>query len=277
MQKTNFRFEAIVHDDASTDGTAAIIKEYADKYPNIIKPILETENQYSKHDGSLARIIQKHMRGKYIAMCEGDDYWTDPLKLQKQVDFLESHSEYVYSCHRYNVLNVQTHEYRLAPNIFFDRHPTVSFFTFDVNYPFCTEWITKTLTCIYRRDAVEKLSGSYKYFRDVHHVYSILKKGKGVCHSFVGGVYRISPIGIFSMRSNFEKADLAYKIYEELYHGTHDRMFKKLMFENFARKIYFSRRFVRPRNFLELQCYFMYLPTLFFRKCFRSCVRLLHK
>lgn len=94
MQKTNFRFEAIVHDDASTDGTAEIIKEYAEKYPDIIKPILETENQYSKHDGSLGRIMNENTRGKYVAFCEGDDYWIDPLKLQKQVDFLEAHSDY---------------------------------------------------------------------------------------------------------------------------------------------------------------------------------------
>lgn len=94
MQKTNFRFEAIVHDDASTDGTAAIIKEYAEKYPDIIKPILETDNQYSKHDGSLGRIMDEHTHGKYVAFCEGDDYWIDPLKLQKQVDFLESHPDY---------------------------------------------------------------------------------------------------------------------------------------------------------------------------------------
>lgn len=94
MQKTNFRFEAIVHDDASTDGTADIIREYAEKYPDIIKPIFETENQYSKHDGSLGRIMNEACTGKYIAMCEGDDYWTDPLKLQKQVDFLETHNEY---------------------------------------------------------------------------------------------------------------------------------------------------------------------------------------
>ena len=95
MQKTNFRFEAIVHDDASTDGTAAIIREYASRYPDIIKPIFEKENQYSKHDGSLSRILNSHMRGKYIAMCEGDDYWTDPYKLQKQVDYMENHPECV--------------------------------------------------------------------------------------------------------------------------------------------------------------------------------------
>ena len=94
MQKTNFRFEAIVHDDASTDRTAAIIKEYAEKYPDIIKPIFETENQYSKHDGSLRRIMNEHMHGKYIAECEGDDYWIDPLKLQKQVDFMERHPDF---------------------------------------------------------------------------------------------------------------------------------------------------------------------------------------
>lgn len=94
MQKTNFRFEAIVHDDASTDGTAAIIREYAEKYPEIIKPIYETENQYSKHDGSIRRIMNEHARGKYVAMCEGDDYWIDPFKLQKQVDFMEKNPDY---------------------------------------------------------------------------------------------------------------------------------------------------------------------------------------
>lgn len=94
MQKTNFRFEAIVHDDASTDGNAEIIKEYGEKYPNIIKPILEKENQWSKHDGSLGRIMNENTRGKYLAWCEGDDYWIDPLKLQKQVDFLEAHPDY---------------------------------------------------------------------------------------------------------------------------------------------------------------------------------------
>ena len=81
MQKTNFRFEAIVHDDASTDGTAAIIREYAKKYPDIIKPIFETENQYSKKDGSLRRIMDAHTHGKYVAICEGDDYWIYTLKL----------------------------------------------------------------------------------------------------------------------------------------------------------------------------------------------------
>lgn len=100
MQKTNFRFVAVVHDDCSTDGATDILCEYADKYPDIIKPIYEVENQWSKHDGSLDRIMNDALAAtgcKYIAMCEGDDYWTDPLKLQKQVDILEA-NEAIMAC-----------------------------------------------------------------------------------------------------------------------------------------------------------------------------------
>ena len=101
MQKTSFPFEVIVHDDASTDGTTDIIKEYANNHPDIIKPMIETENQWQK--GGLKHIIkimnEIHRRGKYIAFCEGDDYWIDPLKLQRQVDFLDSHSDYSLCFH----------------------------------------------------------------------------------------------------------------------------------------------------------------------------------
>lgn len=94
MQKTNFPFEILVHDDASTDKTADIIREYEAKYPELIKPIYQTENQYSKRNGTIRRIQGERVRGKYIALCEGDDYWIDPLKLQKQYDFMEGHPEY---------------------------------------------------------------------------------------------------------------------------------------------------------------------------------------
>ncbi len=109
-QETNFPFEAIVHDDASSDKTAEIIRKYEKKFPQIIKAIYETENQYSKHDNSIARIVVPKLRGKYIAMCEGDDYWTDPHKLQRQVDFLESHPEYSLSTENGTVLITKTGE-----------------------------------------------------------------------------------------------------------------------------------------------------------------------
>lgn len=100
MQKTSFRFQVIIHDDASTDGTDDIIREYAEKYPDIIVPIFETENQYSKRNGAISRQMNRLMKGTYAAYCEGDDYWTDPLKLQKQVSFLEQHPDYIMACNR---------------------------------------------------------------------------------------------------------------------------------------------------------------------------------
>ena len=91
MQKTNFSFEVLINDDCSTDGTIDILKEYSERYPNIIKPIFHDENQYSKGIRRiLATFVYPKVKGKYVALCEGDDYWTDPLKLQKEVDFLES-------------------------------------------------------------------------------------------------------------------------------------------------------------------------------------------
>ena len=99
MQQTDFNFEVLIHDDASTDGTTEIIKEYEAKYPDIIKPIYETENQWQKGRRGSAVFNFPRAKGKYIALCEGDDYWTDPLKLQKQVDFLEGNPEYSMCCH----------------------------------------------------------------------------------------------------------------------------------------------------------------------------------
>lgn len=98
IQETDFPIEIWIHDDASTDGTAEIVKRYQSAYPRIIKCVLQTENQYSKGNkpGSFLRPLCK---GKYMAVCEGDDYWLDKNKLQKQVDYLEEHPECVISCH----------------------------------------------------------------------------------------------------------------------------------------------------------------------------------
>lgn len=98
-QKTNFRFEIIIHDDASTDNTVQIIKRYVERYPDLFIPIYQEENQQSKG----VRVIRDFMfpiaRGKYIAWCEGDDYWCDENKLQTQFDILENNKECALSAH----------------------------------------------------------------------------------------------------------------------------------------------------------------------------------
>lgn len=105
MQKTNFTFEILIHDDASTDGTANIIREYEKKFPKIIKPIYQKTNQHSQGIKPTIKYQFPRAKGKYIALCEGDDYWTDPLKLQKQVDFLEANQDYNICFHAVKVLN----------------------------------------------------------------------------------------------------------------------------------------------------------------------------
>lgn len=106
MQKTNFSFEVLINDDASTDRTPEILKQYESKYPHIIKPIYQTENQYSQ-GVSVGRFNRERAKGKYIAYCEGDDFWTDSNKLQKQVDYMEKHPECSLCVHA---------AYRVSPN-----------------------------------------------------------------------------------------------------------------------------------------------------------------
>ncbi|WP_086290428.1 glycosyltransferase family 2 protein [Campylobacter devanensis] len=104
MQKTNFPFEIIIHDDASTDGTADIIREYEKKYPDIIRVTYQTENQWSKGIDVLKAFVYPKIQGQYVALCEGDDYWIDENKLQKQVDFLDTHPEFNVCFHPVKVI-----------------------------------------------------------------------------------------------------------------------------------------------------------------------------
>ncbi len=99
MQKVSFPIEILINDDASTDGTAAIVREYAQKYPDLIRPFFQPVNLYSQGKDLCLEVLYPNARGKYIALCEGDDYWTDPDKLQLQVDFLEAHPEYSACVH----------------------------------------------------------------------------------------------------------------------------------------------------------------------------------
>ena len=105
MQKIDVPFEVLVHDDASTDGTADIIREYEAKYPDIIKPIYQTENQYSREGLITYRFQIPRAKGKYIAFCEGDDYWTDPDKLRLQYEYMETHEDCSACCHAYSMVD----------------------------------------------------------------------------------------------------------------------------------------------------------------------------
>ena len=105
LSQRDVPFEIIIHDDASTDGSAEIIREYEKKYPDVVKPMYQTENQYSKgiHNPSGAFNFPR-ATGRYIAMCEGDDFWNDPCKLKKQVEYMDTHPECTLLAHSAHII-----------------------------------------------------------------------------------------------------------------------------------------------------------------------------
>ncbi len=118
MQKTKYDFEICIHDDASTDNTAYIIREYQNKYPQLFKVILQDENQYSKGK-SVNMLNFQQSSGEYIAFCEGDDYWTDIYKLEKQIDILERFNEVSLVAHAYKSFNQNT---KIRRNHYYQRN-----------------------------------------------------------------------------------------------------------------------------------------------------------
>ena len=202
MQKTTFKFEIIIHDDASTDGTADIIKRYQEIYPNIIFPIFQNENQWSKGLSPTWDFNVKRCRGKYIALCEGDDYWTDPLKLQKQYEVAVK-DDLIFIGHFVSVFDQQSNKiiknYEFHKNIielkdaiFGPPVHTSSFFfknilsniKFDKNLPSGDDF----LAC------------------------ELLSRGKGYVINEIMSVYRISNAGSWSTLSQSRKDEKSIKI-----------------------------------------------------------------
>lgn len=220
MQKTSFPFEVLINDDASEDGTADIIREYEKKYPDILKPIYQTENQYSKGVDIGLTYNFSRAQGKYIALCEGDDYWTEPLKLQKQVDFLEANPDFAICFH--NVMVKKEEE-----NILVYDH-----FTYDVPevtdiYQLAEGNYIHTASVIYRKNTniIKELSslegGMIDYIFHMYHA----KQGKIKKLQENMAVYRVHKGGVWSMQEDEHRAQkwllilkmliLSFKEYDE--------------------------------------------------------------
>ena len=146
-QKTNFRYEVLINDDASTDETPNIIKEYEIKYPDIIRPVYQKENQYSKNVAIIEDVLLPLAKGKYIAFCEGDDYWTDDRKLQNQYDLLEKHLECSLCVHRVDCENndgsassrsIPEEYYKISHDIILDKDDLCRLYWGFGGYPFHT-------------------------------------------------------------------------------------------------------------------------------------------
>jgi glycosyltransferase involved in cell wall biosynthesis len=206
MQQTTFPFEILIHEDASTDNTANIIKEYETQYPHLFRCVYQTINQFAIQN-TLINILFPMAKGKYIAMCEGDDYWTDPLKLQKQVDFLELNPEYSVCHHACKIFNEENQQFS-APDFtdiplqydieFLSKRNTIGTLTVmyrnQLSLPL---WFSKLNYGDYPQHLFHALFGKIKYFTDEMAVYRRHKLSvTGSFNSIEGSLFLIKSLEI---------------------------------------------------------------------------------
>lgn len=242
-QNTSFPVVSVVVDDASTDNEPQVIQDFFDKNFDREDPTVayyeETdfgtllfaqhrvnrncyfailflkENHFIQKKSKFPYLSRWTDNSRYIALCEGDDYWTDPMKLQTQVDFLEGHEEYSLCCHRYMIYEQSRNSWKEDyVHALFDRQPDGFSFTRSDNLK---TWITKTMTLMYRRDWIkmEDLQ-KYKYRCDEHMNYLLLSRGPGYCLPFIGAVYRRTDSGVFAPLSEKAKRMRGVLIRSEL-------------------------------------------------------------
>jgi glycosyltransferase involved in cell wall biosynthesis len=255
MQKTSFPFEVIIHDDASTDGTIAIIKSYAVEHPELILPIFQSENQYSKKQGPiLPRFVYPHARGKYISVCEGDDYWIDPNKLQKQVDFLEWNREYSMCFHKAKVISEIDELNDPLYNDLEDRD-------------YCSDellktWTIPTASIVCRREFINLIPKSNKFVAsDIILILTMAEHGKVRCINELMSVYRRTQTGaVLSQKRNpsyFIHRAEHYKEISHCFRKVSRTTIDQLIIKQYAGICLFFLKHINIRQFVSNYCKFL--------------------
>lgn len=251
IQLTDFPFEIIIHDDASTDFTAKIIKEYESSYPKIIKTILQKENQYSKGNKPIM-ILWSHCKGEYIAICEGDDYWKDPEKLCKQISYLDSHKDIVISSHDAIIVdeNGNTISESKLPKKHKRDYSKKELLTSQANL--------LTLNWVIRKIDLPNLYEHRMVKNGDSFLLSVLGQFGGSHHheDIKPSAYRIHQSGVWSMLSNEEKKDSRINTYFWMY------MYYKRIGLNIYEDLYWDK-FIR---LVISRASFTLLISTFFKK-----------
>ena len=215
-QITNFEVEFIISSDCSTDNTEALITKLITNHSN--KRIHVKYFNNLKNVGMTSNFVftLNECKGRYIALCEGDDYWTDSLKLQKQVDFLEANTNYSFCWTRFKTYNQIDKTFALDFNSRYFKNDE-NFIDFDFETS-SKGWHIGTQTLLFRNAALSlSKCKHFEYFRDVHVITQLLKVNKGACLNFVSAVYRIHDAGIHSGKTTFRRLEIAYLANKEIY------------------------------------------------------------
>lgn len=259
MQKTTFPIEVIVHDDCSPDNSATIMHEYEEKHPGIIRCIYQKENQLSQGKVPLWDIVFPMTKGEYIAICEGDDYWIDPYKLQKQVDFMEQHPDYIACFHNARV------QYKNHVSLFNDLSENCCPSTEDI---IRRQWFIATPTLLFRNCLKEIPEWSNKVVNGDYMIELLLaSKGKFYYMDDVMATYRRFGEGMSAVL-NKNKVDMVDKLLyllekmKDYYNGEYASAFDESIKNyqgiraNYAKEAYYEQhpiaRAFRPKTYKRM-------------------------
>jgi glycosyltransferase involved in cell wall biosynthesis len=236
MQKTTFPFEYIIGEDCSTDQTRSIVFDYAKKYPEKIRVITADYNVGANVNNHR---ITRASRGKYIAVCEGDDYWIDPYKLQKQVEVLEKNRQYSFTAHNYNIL--QDDKITIANQSMKNEYSI---------YELAKNINIQTATAVFKKEIIENDFYNKKhddnFFRGSHYLFlTAAKYGLLYCFNDVMSVYRIHSGGMSSGKKLVERFNSLILPYEKavLKDFSYDKKLCKIMYKNLVKHSIFLLRY----------------------------------
>ncbi len=244
MQKTDFDFELIICNDNSPDNSDEVIKPFAEKFPEKIK--------YYKHEKNIGFVENQRFAfgkiiGKYIAYCEGDDYWTDENKLQFQYEFLEKNHDFVMTTARNLLLHQDSGNFTNdGKDYLFLNKPFV-----DYNQgSFFRERPTQTFTYLLRKEFLDlKWVDIYPNYRDLYYFYHLLEFGKGRAFNKVVGVYRLHEGGVYSSLETEKKLRTSINIFKNIKNINKDSRANIQIIsdlDNLINKYYYSKEFVNP-------------------------------
>lgn len=229
-QKTNFQFQVILSDDRSTDSTQDFVDQFLKNHPRKDSVIFIKQEKNLGWMPNFIFTLKKCQESgaKYIAMCEGDDFWTDENKLQKQIDLLEKNPDVVLACHQYKELynDGSTKDFPYFRKDFFQGKDTFKFSQED----FEDFMKIQTMTIVFRSSALDlSIREKYDYYCDTHIKHHILDHGLGLYTNDFHAVYRIHGKNVFASLKKRQQSEFAYNVYKDLIKNNNSKRYKKLL------------------------------------------------